>query len=90
MVVIVTCDHDAQRVTAYGVDPDHLDPDVDTIVFAKSMPIGELGAFLALIIDNDGNAVDIPVPQPPPQGPRLRALFAYARAIGYASHLGAA
>lgn len=93
MAVVVTRDHDALCVTVYGVDPDHLDPEVDTIVFAKTIPLGELGALLALIIDNDGRAIDIPVPQPPPQGPKLRAVFAYARAISadaFANQVGAA
>jgi len=82
---------------AYGVDPEHADPEHDTPVFARLVQVGGLGEFFKFLIEGTEpgqsgnlnpffpdiapNSVDIITVQPPPPGPKVDVVFSYASAV---------
>jgi len=92
IVIVEKCDGSDESLIAYGVVPDHLDPDRGQPVFARRLAADELGAFLERIVNgNDpdsaaergglSRSVDTPVDQPPTTGPKIRVVLRYASTL---------
>jgi hypothetical protein len=81
VVVVSTIEESVDGAIAYGVDPA-----TGGLVFVQLVPIAQLGMFFKYVADgetsSDPAAVDIPVPQPRPIGPKLRSVIDYALRFG--------
>ena len=55
LVVVVTTTTYQSRdyLIAYGIDPQHVNPVSDTLVFERLLPIDGLGEFLRVLIDGE-------------------------------------
>jgi hypothetical protein len=81
IVIVVNHNTPDGNLTAYGLDPDQLDPDTDEPVFERCLAAGQLGTFLERIIDGTDPAapyhgdiirtLDTPV-STPPTGPKVQ------------------
>jgi hypothetical protein len=84
LIVLVAIESDSdERATAYAIDPDHVDPAHDKVVYALPVPIVQLGTFLKIIVDGDPlpDPLDVSHPQPPATGPKERVALEYAAAL---------
>lgn len=92
IVIVVDGNTPDRSLTAYGLDPDQLDPDFDEPVFERCLAAGQLGGFLERIINGTDPAapyrrhdihrsVDTPV-DTPPTGPKVQPrVFRFAQAM---------
>ena len=94
IIVVSTHDSDMGDVIAYGVDPDHVSPDVDQPVFERGVQLTDLGSFLKLIVDGGSavsaptvQSVDVTNPAPKPPGPSALDVISYAATISTGSTL---
>jgi hypothetical protein len=94
LIVIVVDDSTPDgSLTAYGLDPDHLDPRSDRPVFERCLGAGQRGTFLERVVNGDypdppvyrggiTRTVETPVPTPPTTGPKVHpSVFRFARAM---------
>jgi hypothetical protein len=86
LIVLVAIEGDSdESATAYAIDPDHVDPARDQVVYALPVLIVRLGTFLKIIVDGDPLPVPYPLevshPQPPTTGPKEQVALEYAAAL---------